>query len=219
MYPRSTPHAWEDRALHHARHCLPWCLSDFHNTDSLRYHLTHSPVREHGSNTVYEYGSGTKGSRIKGHSRAPVVRPSDKLSWNRKPAALPSLMKNSTGWPLALRLLLAPDLDWSSRLKTRDSGGPFACGFPGGACTPSPRVVTPAEEPWPTCVFVEEPSPDVWAVPSTLWQYMPNTRVWTFRLTGSRCWKFFREISLGVAWSHNMWRLSAFLRHTDCCRS
>ena len=57
--------------------CL-WCLTDFHNTDRLKYHLLHSLTCEHGLRCVvgpvYEYGSGSKRSGKKGHPRAPLYR-------------------------------------------------------------------------------------------------------------------------------------------------
>ena len=75
--------------------CL-WCLSEFHNSDWLRYHLQHSASCEHGLRCVvgpvYTYGSGTK---IKGLARK-AISARRSIAWRdplmqRPPSAVPPL--------------------------------------------------------------------------------------------------------------------------------
>ena len=214
--------------------CL-WCLTDFHNTDRLRYHLLHSPACEHGLRCVvgpvYEYGSGTKRSGKKGHPRAPLLRVAGPL--NATPA---QRLAAAEGRVCSARELedelnrIAPGPSFASEARSANV-------IPRPASVTTPELAAPSSHQpsassdvrlsalaapaltIPSCTsvlewraFAEFAHPDDWIVPSVLWHAPQPPSVWIMPESWHRCFKLFRVISFGCPWSPGMWRGSSFLR-------
>ena len=209
--------------------CL-WCLTDFHNTDRLKYHLLHSPACEHGLRCVvgpvYEYGSGSKRTGKKGHPRVPLCRIAGPL--NASPAQrLAALEGRECSEQELLEELgrLSPGPSFSSSARStnviprpQQEAPPSSAAIPspvppqGASCDalrPAPPLSTAFSE-WR--VFAEHAHPDDWIIPSISWHLAQPLCIWVMPVSWLRCLKLFQVISTGQPWSQAMWRHSSFLR-------
>ena len=210
--------------------CL-WCLTEFHNSDRLRYHLQHSASCEHGLRCVvgpvYTYGSGTKRSGKKGHLRAPVYRLAGPIN------ATPAQRRAS----LDGRACSQDELD--EELQRLAPGPGFATSARSTAVIPRPcpSASTPhSEQPREPAVPSQHALPDglspnldarIWSwgafaeyacsedvlVPSLRWGAAQPARVWAVPVEWHRCLRVFNQLSLNEPWSSATWRATAFLRN------
>ena len=209
--------------------CL-WCLSEFHNSARLRYHLQHSAACEHGLRCVvgpvYTYGSGTKRSGKKGHLRAPIFRIAGPIN------ATPAQRQASLEGRVCSHAELAEELQ-------RLAPGPgFATSARSPAVVPrpvpppsAPDVESPSEPPpapssaqpsgatlgssacsWSWGAFSEFACPGDVLVPSLRWDAPQPTRVWAVPVEWYRCLRTLIQLSCNEPWSQATWRVTAFLR-------
>ena len=214
--------------------CL-WCLTDFHNTDRLRYHLLHSPACEHGLRCVvgpvYEYGSGSKRSGKKGHPRAPLLRVVGPINATPAQRLAAAEGRACSERELAEELQrLAPGPAFSSAARSGSvlprpgsetstdisASRPPQLPHPAGAIGPAlaapalPSVFRHVDLRWRT--FAEHAHPDDWIVLSVLWHVPQPPSVWIMPESWHRCLRLFRAICACHPWSQEMWRGSSFLR-------
>ncbi|CAE7241055.1 unnamed protein product, partial [Symbiodinium microadriaticum] len=209
--------------------CL-WCLSEFHNSARLRYHLQHSASCEHGLRCVvgpvYTYGSGTKRSGKKGHLRAPILRIAGPI--NATPAQRQASLEGRACSLAELaeelqRLAPGPGFASSARSTTvvpRPTPSTSASHVePPSEPAPTPASALPSSVTWSSVAcswswgaFSEFACPDDVLVPSLRWDAPQPPRVWAIPVEWYRCLRSFIQISRNEPWSPATWRVTAFLR-------